>query len=257
VRALLKAAYSTPGSPAAWSPGLLADLLTAAGAKADSLEEWLRGGEFWAQHCGIFHQRPFIWQVWDGRKDGFNVLVNYHRLAAPTPPGAGRKLLEKITFTYLGDWITQQQAAAKRGEAGADLRLKAAQDLQKKLELIIAGEPPYDLFVRWKPLSAQPIGWEPDINDGVRVNIRPFVTAGVLRGRVNVKWTKDRGKEPQSIRPKEEFPWFWSCPEENPPPPLDFAGGGTFTGERLNDLHYTVKAKQAARERAVTNDGKA
>jgi hypothetical protein len=237
VRALLEAAFGSQ-----WSPVLLNDLLAAAGSPGKSLDEWVKH-EFFSQHCALFHQRPFVWQIWDGKKDGFNILVHYHRLAEGE--GKGKKLLEKIVYTYLGDWITQQQAAAKQGVAGADLRLKAAQDLQKKLELIIAGEPPYDIFVRWKPLHEQPIGWNPDINDGVRVNIRPFVTAGVLRGKVNVKWTKDRGKEPESIRPKRDFPWFWSCPEDEPP--TDFAGGGKFTGERLNDLHYTSKAKQAAR----------
>jgi hypothetical protein len=65
---------------------------------------------------------------------------------------AGKKLLEKITYTDLGDWITQQTKLAKAGVAGADTRIKAATDLQKKLELILKGEPPYDIFVRWKPL---------------------------------------------------------------------------------------------------------
>ncbi len=237
VRSMLEAAFGNQ-----WSPGLLNDLLAAAGSPGKSLDEWVKH-EFFAQHCALFQQRPFVWQIWDGKKDGFNILVHYHRLAEGE--GKGKKLLEKIVYTYLGDWITQQQAAAKQGVAGADLRLKAAQDLQKKLEAIVAGEPPYDIFVRWKPLHEQPIGWNPDINDGVRVNIRPFVTAGVLRGKVNVKWTKDRGKEPESIRPKRDFPWFWSCPEAEPP--TDFAGGAKFTGERLNDLHYTNKAKNEAR----------
>ena len=58
---------------------------------------------------------------------------------------------------------------------GADLRLAAAQALQEKLKLILAGEPPYDIFVRWKPLHEQAIGWHPDLNDGVRMNIRPFI----------------------------------------------------------------------------------
>src|SRR5262249_14935063 len=40
------------------------------------------------------------------------------------------------------------------------------------------------------------IGWERDINDGVRVNIWPFVRAGVLRSKVNISWKKDRGKNP-------------------------------------------------------------
>ena len=82
-----------------------------------------------------------------------------------------------------------------------------AQALQEKLKLILAGESPYDIFVRWKLLSEQPIGWNPDLNDGVRMNIRPFVKAGILRKPPNIKWTKDRGNEPK--RPQEEYPWFW------------------------------------------------
>ena len=65
----------------------------------------------------------------------------------------------------------------KRGEGGAEDRLAAALELQKRLKAILEGEPPFDIFVRWKPLHEQPIGWEPDINDGVRINIRPFLAS--------------------------------------------------------------------------------
>jgi hypothetical protein len=65
------------------------------------------------------------------------------------------------------------------------------------------------------------------------MNIRPFVEAGVLRDKVNVKWTKDRGREPQSIRPKADFPWFWD--------------GDEFKGDRVNDIHLTNAEKQRAR----------
>ena len=34
------------------------------------------------------------------------------------------------------------------------------------------------------------------LNDGVRLNIRPFVEAGVLRSKFKVHWRKDRGKNP-------------------------------------------------------------
>ena len=112
--------------------------------------------------------------------------------------------------------------------------LAAALDLQKKLEAILSGEPPHDIFIRWKPLHEQPIGWEPDINDGVRINIRPFIEAGVLRDKVNVKWTKDRGQEPQKLRPKADYPWFWD--------------GATFVGDRVNDIRISVAQKQKARE---------
>ena len=252
-------------------------LIAATGSKADSLEEWLVN-DFFEQHCDIFHNRPFVWHLWDGRKDGFNVLVNYHRLAAKSEvrsqksegktathyPGplpdrggegeshAGLRTLESLTYAYLGDWIGRQRDAVKRDEAGAEDRLAAALELQGELKNIIAGEPPYDLFIRWKALHEQSIGWEPDINDGVRLNCRPFVAAtlsrgkkgaGLFRAKFNVKWEKDRGKEP--MRPEADFPWFWKWDERT----VDFGGSGEFDGNRWNDCHYTTAFKRAARER--------
>jgi hypothetical protein len=220
LRDLLATAYGEK-----WSGAVLTRLLTDAGCKAGAtLHAWL-AGSFFDQHCKRFYQRPFIWHVWDGRKDGFSALVNYHKL--------NHKALENLTYSYLGDWIAAQTADARAGKTGADLRLAAAQELQEKLKLILAGELPYDIFVRWKPLHEQPIGWNPDLNDGVRVNIRPFVEAGVLRKNPNIKWTKDRGKEPE--RDKDDYPWFWS--------------GSTFTGDRVNDIHLTNAVKTAARAR--------
>lgn len=222
-------------------------LIKATDSKAKDLESWL-SDEFFEQHCTLFHQRPFVWHIWDGLSDGFHALINYHKLAAPN--GAGRKLLETLTYTYLGDWIRKQQDGLKRSEAGAEDRLIAAQALQKELEAILAGEPPYDIFVRWKPLKQQAIGWEPDINDGVRLNIRPFLLAndvgrkgaGILRSRPNIKWEKDRGSEPD--RPKADFPWIWNWDEET----VDFAGRGNEPdGNRWNDCHYTTATKRAAR----------
>ena len=87
--------------------------------------------------------------------------------------------------------------------------------------------------MRWKPLAEQPIGWNPDLNDGVRLNIRPFLLAGdvgkkgagVLRAKPNIKWTKDRGKDVESA------PWF-----------------AVFNGERINDHHLTLAEKRVARD---------
>src|SRR5262249_45321715 len=215
---LLRTAYGSD-----WSPSLLDTLVTASGCKpGTTLDDWLRNS-FFEQHCKRFHNRPFIWHIWDGRRDGFSCLVNYHKL------DHGR--LESLTYAYLQDWITAQAGEAKAGRTGADLRLAAARELHDKLQRILTGEPPYDIFVRWKPLAEQPIGWNPDLNDGVRQNIRPFIKAGVLRKNPNIKWTKDRGTEPQ--RPKDQFPWFWS--------------GDIFKGERVNDIHLTNAEKQAAR----------
>ncbi len=231
----------------------LLTLLGACGIRTDvDLDDWLRNS-FFEAHCKLFHHRPFIWHIWDGRRrDGFHALVNYHKLAEGN--GRGKKLLESLTYSYLGEWISRQQDGVRRGEGGAEDRLAAATELQEQLIAILEGQPPYDLFVRWKPLYEQPIGWEPDINDGVRVNIRPFMTAGLSNGRTgagilrwkpNIKWTKDRGKEPK--RPKNEYPWFWGWDEKT----VDFMGNGKEPdGNRWNDCHYTHEAKQKAREEA-------
>lgn len=185
-----------------------------------SLEAWLRDRAF-RQHGVLFHNRPFLWQVWDGQKDGFSAFLHYHRL--------DQAALQKLTYTLLGAWI------ARRKAENDDRRVEAATILQNKLVAILEGEAPHDIFVRWKSLAQQPVGWSPDLDDGVRLNIRPWVTAGVLREAApkGIKWGVDRGKDVASA------PWF----------SLD-------KGERNNDRHTTLAEKHAAREAAAAKVAK-
>jgi hypothetical protein len=230
---LLAAAYGE-----AWSNDVLAQLLAVADHSGKSLESWLRD-KFFTQHCALFGNRPFVWHIWDGLRDGFAALVNYHKL--------NYKALEALIYTYLGDWISRQKRDADNGVDGAEEKLAAAEALKKRLELILAGEAPYDIFVRWKPIEDQPIGWNPDLNDGVRMNIRPFVLvddikvkdAGVLRDRITSRdpktkelklWSKDRGSDIPSA------PWY----------ELGLQYGGK-AGDRINDHHLTLAEKHAAR----------
>ena len=71
-------------------------------------------------------------------------------------------------------------------------------------------------------------GVKSKLNDGVRLNIRPLMTAEVLRHnnkpKLNITWDKDRGKDVESA------PWF-----------------KMFRGERINDHHLTLAEKLAAR----------
>ncbi|MFT5716609.1 MAG: hypothetical protein ACI9T7_000787 [Oleiphilaceae bacterium] len=233
VEAILQKAYGS-----AWSNSVEANLLKS--VKSTSIDDWLRD-KFFEQHCKLFQHRPFIWQIWDGLKDGFSALVNYHKL--------DYKGLERLIYTYLDDWISTQKRGIADGIDGADIRLSAAENLKVQLEAILEGEalpgkPGLDIFVRWKPLAEQPIGWNPDLNDGVRLNIRPFMYAqdmgkkgaGVLRAAPNIHWKKDRGTDVASA------PWF----------DLGLEYGGK-EGDRINDHHLTIAEKKAARE-AAKND---
>ena len=171
-----------------------------------TFDTWLRSHAA-RQHSKLFHDRPFLWWITDGRPDGFTVVAHYHRL--------DRANLERVAYSMLNDWIDRQ---------GDDPRAEAARILQDKLARILEGEKPYDIFVRWKPLKRQPLGWEPDLDDGVRLNIRPFIEAKVLVHVPNVRYGVDRGKDVPSA------PWYH-----------------LFAGERRNDHHTSLAEKRGAR----------
>ncbi len=223
LEAILHAAYGDK-----WSATVLNNLLKT--VKSRDLNIWLRD-KFFEQHCKLFQHRPFIWHIWDGLPDGFSALINYHQL--------DYKGLERLIYTYLDDWISTQIQLEKDGDDGAEIRLAAARNLRKQLEDILVGEKGLDIFVRWKSLAEQPIGWNPDLNDGVRLNIRPFMKAkdvgkkdaGILRSKPNIHWKKDRGTDVESA------PWY----------DLGLEYGGN-QGDRINDHHLTLAEKKAARE---------
>jgi hypothetical protein len=223
LRALLQTAYGSDYN--------LSELLS--GKHSGTLEGWLTD-EFFEEHCQLFQQRPFVWHVWDGMKDGFHAFINYHKL--------DRRNLEKLIYSYLGDWLSRQRQDLHNGVEGADARFVAAQHLQGELKSILEGQDaskpalPYDIFVRWKPYAEQSLGWAPDLDDGVRMNIRPWITVaklykstkpGILRVTPNIKYTKDRGQEAQ--RNPNDFPWFDG------------------NSDRINDRHLSLAEKLKAR----------
>lgn len=202
---LLSLSYGTE-----WGPAVLDSLLAQCGGGngTEGLAMWLRN-RFFSEHTKLFANRPFIWHIWDGTPDGFAALLNYHKL--------DRRLLERLTYDYLGSWwLGRVRDQIEQGILGAERHLAAAEMLKQKLQAILDGEQPFDIYVRWKPLSEQPLGWNPDLNDGVRLNIRPFMLAGILRNQPVLNWNKDRGKNPDG-------------------------------SDRINDLHYTLAERRAAR----------
>ena len=95
-------------------------------------------------------------------------------LSSYTTTASTKPTYAKLTYTLLGDWLARAKA-----ENNA-LRYEKGRELQQKLATTLEGEEPCDIFVRWESLAQQPLGWDPDLDDGVRQNIRPFIKAGVL-----------------------------------------------------------------------------
>jgi hypothetical protein len=211
-------AYCAAACGDAWTASTEATLIATACERAKdkppkqlTLEAWLRTHAA-RQHAKLFHDRPFLWWITDGRADGFTAVAHYHRLT--------RANLERLAWTMLGDWIIR---------LGDDPRAEVARGLQVKLARILEGEAPYDIFVRWKPLERQPLGWDPDLDDGVRLNVRPFLEAKALAFEPNMKYGVDRGNDIASA------PWF-----------------AKFNGERRNGHHTTLAEKRAARSALAT-----
>jgi hypothetical protein len=223
MRSILAAAYGSEWSNAREQVLVRSSdfLLDTKEAKNTNIEDWLLNRAF-RQHCILFskkgEQRPFLWHVWDAHQDGFSAFLNYHCL--------DRAALEKLTHTLLGDWIVHAKAESDEAREGK------ARQLQQKLMAIIAGEKPYDIFVRWKSLTEQPVGWEPDLDDGARLNIRPFMTAGILREQPKgINWNKDRGTDVESA------PWHYLAPKY-----------GGKEGDRINDHHLPLAEKRDAQK---------
>ncbi|MDR1036707.1 MAG: hypothetical protein LBT40_09080 [Deltaproteobacteria bacterium] len=212
-----------------WSDDVLKTLLDDAGFSGKDLGDWLRDG-FFAQHCSLFRDRPFIWHIWDGHRLGFSAFINSHRLS--------HGLLKSLVNDRLDRWIRNLKSGSDPNAPIAREMIVAASALSARLRAILKGDAPYDIFVRWKSLKGQPKGYRPDLDDGVRLNIRPFMTgpdikikgAGILRARPHIDWRKDRGTDdtaPDVSKTLKSKPWL-----------------EIFKGQRINDYHIPFSDKR-------------
>jgi hypothetical protein len=152
-----------------------------------TLEDWFCR-RFFEQHTQRFKQRPIAWHLTS--PDGhFQALVLYHRLS--------RELLQRLRANYAGALIAELQAERKKakGDQKAVAKLTAAiedvEEFRQLLERIERGdEPRYRIRCRWKgeEPDGRPGPYAPDLDDGVKVNIRPFQEAGLLAKPVIKKW---------------------------------------------------------------------
>jgi hypothetical protein len=159
--------------------------------KCASLDDWL-DNVFFEYHAGLYKNRPIFWHIASAQgtsRFAFGALVHYHRF--------DKNRMAKLRASYLRDAIEafrrEAGLADKAGRSDDRLEWQAkveeAQALDRKLQLIQeghhegsdGGERDYRILTPWKLPEERPRGWDPELDDGVKVNIEPLQKAGVLR----------------------------------------------------------------------------
>ena len=150
--------------------------------RIDSLESFL-ANHFFQYHAKLYKNRPIFWhlasQPEDGGPPAFSAIVHYHRF--------GKDALKRLRGTYVRSVIERLQRdvglAKRENRTQEALELQAqveeVQAFDKKLRQLEEGEPAIE--VPWKAAQEQPKGWDPHINDGVKVTLLPLQKAGLLR----------------------------------------------------------------------------
>ena len=158
---------------------------------AASIGEWLENVYF-DYHAALYRKRPIVWHVASSQGTGrfaFGALCHYHRFDA--------NRMAKLRAGYLRQAIEtfrrEAALAGREGRAGERVELQArleeAQALDGRLQAVQeghregpeGGDRDYRILTPWKAADERPKGWDPDVDDGVKVNIAPLQKAGVLR----------------------------------------------------------------------------
>lgn len=159
--------------------------------KCASLDDWLANAYF-EYHAGLYKSRPIYWHVASAQGTSpfaFGALVHYHRF--------DKNRMQKLRASYVRDTIEELRRDAgladKAGRADDRVELQAkleeVQALDKKLQLVQeghqegaeGGDRDFRILTPWKEHAKRPKGWNPDLDDGVKVNIAPLDRAGILR----------------------------------------------------------------------------
>jgi hypothetical protein len=148
-----------------------------------SLAEWLENA-FFKYHSGLYKSRPIFWHIASSQGTdpfAFGALIHYHKF--------NRDRMAKLRAQYLREAIeTFRREAARADKEGRvddriewQSRLEEAQKLDRQLQQVQEGEGELGIQTPWKTPAERPQGWDPDLDDGVKVNIEPLQKAGVLR----------------------------------------------------------------------------
>jgi len=153
-----------------------------------ALGEWFKR-DFFRRHVSQFKRRPIAWHL-KSPKGTVQLIVYYHAF--------NRDRLALLRARYLGNLRqeldgTLAAATAKGYDDRANMvRVEELEERLADLDAFDANlarlqegrEREARIWCPWKTPEEQPQGWDPDINDGVRVNIAPLQRLGLLAADV-------------------------------------------------------------------------
>jgi hypothetical protein len=142
---------------------------------------WLEN-PFFKKHRSQFKRRPILWHI-TSPDQHFRVLVYYHKLDRDTLP--------KLRSQYLWPQLERARARLRAAKAQDPPDVKTIgemeeiiadlEDCDQRLERVIQGDVDVDL-PDWAagPYRVGTAPYDPDLDDGVKVNILPLQAAGLL-----------------------------------------------------------------------------
>lgn len=165
--------------------------------KAETIADWLNN-QFFAWHAALYQNRPIRWHLassQDGKRTpAFAALVDYHKF--------DRNRMAKLRSTYVKEFLATQRKntalASKEGREADRLELEDQVEEVSLFDQQLArieeghhegpegGDRDYRILTPWKAPTERPQGWDPDIGDGVKVNITPLIRANLLRTNGNL-----------------------------------------------------------------------
>jgi len=131
-------------------------------------------------HAGLYKKRPILWHLTSDKKY-FAVMLDYHRLDRDTLP--------KVRSLYL--WPQMEEVRTRLAAARADENvsltgdleeeLEDLKDFEERLETVIEGQVKVKL-PKWAngPYRNGQAPYDPDLDDGVKVNLLPIQKARLL-----------------------------------------------------------------------------
>ena len=159
--------------------------------RTNSIREWLVD-VFFDYHVALYKHRPIIRHTSSKPDRGeatFAALIHYHKFDKDRIAKLRSSCLREALNVFRREAGHAAQAVRTNDRLEWQTRVEEAEALDQRLQWIQegqhegaeGGDRDFRILTPWKSVEERPQGWEPDLDDGVKVNIEPLQRAGVLR----------------------------------------------------------------------------